>query len=267
VRRSKFANSIRVLETFFFKYLEDLVRRSDAKFAIEYKAGLSNSTTRTLKPEEQSEKPASYQRLEVKVLTPAFFSRFVHYAHSTEAFNRECVFTDEKGRTIWVDNPTLLSKLLESDPHTKRPPPRFSFADSIRWSFLKWLRCLPALQAYPFRYAANAGDGEDIRPATFSSLDRFVQNKCDDAWLYRRECTRLFLAERIAFGFAEAIDFLDFLLRGWLAYLAVQTALNPVLAQAALTKPESPKILALLLLHTIELASPHLWAFVKGMGP
>jgi hypothetical protein len=46
------------------------------------------------------------------VLTPAFFSRLVHYAHSSEVFDRECVFTDERNRIIWVSKPALLTHFL-----------------------------------------------------------------------------------------------------------------------------------------------------------
>ncbi|KAK5013201.1 hypothetical protein LTR60_003992, partial [Cryomyces antarcticus] len=159
--------------------------------------------------------------LNIKILSPAFYSRFVHYAHTSEAFDRECLCTDEKNQTVSVSDARLLNNLLS----TGKPPvsaalPTYLF-DGLRWDMMRRLRCPPAAPAYPPPLISDANTAvKDIRSLALSPVDRFVRDHCADAWLYRRKVTELFLAQRFAFGFTVVVGAADLLFRLLLICLA-----------------------------------------------
>lgn len=250
------------LEAFFSKYLQDLVRKCGIHIQVTYHSGLPDSQESVFK----SSWPASggpAEQLEIKVLTPAFFSRFAHYAHSSEAFDRECVFTDEKNRTVWVSKPALLPVLLESTMLDYQQFKNYGPLDSTRWWVLKRLRCPPAVQSYPF--PRQAGEGQDIRRMTYSPLDRFVRVRCPDAWVYQRQCIRFFLAERLAFGYPELIDFIDLSLRVVLIWFGVSTIIE-WLAIPSMDVMDLLIVKRLMIapLKVAQINSVHLWASLKG---
>jgi hypothetical protein len=197
-------------------------------------------------------------KLEIRVLSPAFFSRLVHYAHTTEAFDRESIFTDEKNRTIFISRPELLSKLFFADDEIKAKAYQANGLDRYRWKIHQRLRCPPATPAYLF--SQPHAKLTDIRLLTSSPLDRFVQQSCADTWLYRRQCVRLFLAQRFFFGFTELVDLSDVLLRLALIIVASRvmlegkaTGLEPV------SQSEAWNIRVPLLISAV-----NIWEGVKG---
>lgn len=151
----------------------------------------------------------SAQCLEIRVLSPAFYSRFIHYAHTSEAFDRECVFTDEKNRTILLSQPHLLALLISSETVF---PVAVTRLENIRWTIHRWLRCPPAKAVYGEPVSSTRA--ADIRYLTLSPLDHFVMVKRrKEASEYRRLCARVFLAQRFTFGFVSVVDFVDMLIR------------------------------------------------------
>lgn len=213
----------RSLELFFESYLASLVDRSNGKLEVIYKSGLDSAKVQTfLSGTTDQTSPA--ERLEISVLSPVFFSRFVHYAHTVEAFDRECIFTDEMNRTVSVSRPELLPLLFSADrkPYTQREP---DFIDRLRWNIHQQLRCPPASPTYLFPHTGVTV--QDIRSFTISPLDRFVQLSELDSSLYRRQCSRLFLAQRFAFGFTEVVDILEMLVRVTLLAFAVSATMKP----------------------------------------
>jgi hypothetical protein len=165
---------------------------------------------------------AETKKLEMRVLSPAFFSRFIHYIHTSEAFDRESIFTDERNRTILISPLISLALLLSSSEEAAMRQNRTNWLDCIRWDIHKRLRCAPAKPTY----SETARKAEDIRPKNSSSLDRFVRDSCEDAWVYRRQCIRLFLAQRFFFGFAGLVDVCDILFRMFLVVFAVRLTLS-----------------------------------------
>lgn len=167
------------------------------------------------------------REIEIRVLTPAFYSRFVHYAYASEAFDRECIFTDEKNRTLWVSRPELLP-LLFSQPSpldsefVAIPPVKKSYLDELRWTLLRKLRCSPTEPAYPEALKASGITVKDIRTLPFSELDVFVRSNDGrlNAGAYRRAVTKLFLAQRFTLGFTEVVGTIDLVCRILLCYLA-----------------------------------------------
>ncbi|KAE9993937.1 hypothetical protein EG327_002271 [Venturia inaequalis] len=103
------------LEPYFMAYLHYLIDNTDADLELLYSSPTSGSTPVRFSSIEGHRTDRDMRSLEIRILSPAFFSRFVHYAHTSEAFDREGMFTDEKNRTILVSNPELLTLLLKSE--------------------------------------------------------------------------------------------------------------------------------------------------------
>jgi len=244
----------RSLESYFTLYLRHLVENSDAAVKVIYK-----SATRTVGSESFTSLKAHHgdentQTLEIHILSPAFFSRFVHYAYTSEAFDRECIFTDEKNRTVWISRPELLPLLLNGEKDVKATHTQRSAMDHLRWIIHKRLRCPPAPQVYTFhKQAEHPAKVEDIRLLPFSSLDHYVQAHCEQPWLYRRQCMRLFLAQRLVLGFAGVIDGLDLLTRSCFVYFAVSSIFHHSTAN----------VMSLLKM-LVQLSLVHIWSFGKG---
>jgi hypothetical protein len=162
--------------------------------------------------------------IEIRVLTPAFYSRLMHYTYTSEAFDRECIFTDERNRTLWICRPQLLALLISErsslGEDMEMPPVRRSYLDELRWMLLKRLRCAPPDPAYSV--TPQSSGVNDIRPRPYSELDNFVRSFFgkEHAGEYRRIVTKLFLAQRFCFGFPEIVGLVDLILRMSLCYIA-----------------------------------------------
>jgi hypothetical protein len=212
----------------FRDYLCELVNEADYPFCITFKSSIPGtqseliSTTRVLEPDRPQ------QNMEIRVLTPGFYSRLVHYTYTSEAIDRECIFTDERNRTLWLCRPKLLPFLLserysihiedEDVASVKR-----TYFDELRWMLLKKLRCPPPDPAYSVTLQSSAAQVDDIRSRPYSELDQFVRSHMGQkhAGKYRRAVTKLFLAQRFCFGFSEIVSLVDLLVRTLLCYLAV----------------------------------------------
>lgn len=158
------------------------------------------------------------RNLEIRVLTPAFYSRLTHYTYTSEAIDRECVFTDERNRTLWMCRPQLLPLLLSEKDSLQvedMSQRRRGYLDELRWQLLRKLRCSPADPAYSQAAQSSAFDITDVRARPYSELDRFVRSSKGEAHAgdYRRAVTKIFLAQRFCFGFSEVIGAIDLLLR------------------------------------------------------
>jgi hypothetical protein len=159
--------------------------------------------------------------LEMRVLSPSFYTRFAHYAYTSEAFDRECIFTDERNRTLWISRPELLPLLLNQrlSAETRCPHGKRGYLDELRWSLLRKLRCAPAIPAYG---ASSASYPEDVRSLPFSEFEQYIREAhCAQAWRYRRIVTKLFIAQRLGIGNAGVLGLLDLVARMMLCYLGL----------------------------------------------
>ncbi|KAF2707880.1 hypothetical protein K504DRAFT_435967 [Pleomassaria siparia CBS 279.74] len=214
------------------------------------------------------------QKLELRVLNPSFYSRFVHYAHTSEAFDRECLFVDNKNRTMEISEPNLLPPLL-SDPKSptleeKTWTSRRSYLDEKRWAFLRYLRCPPPAPVYPeIPISPPDVHVSDIRSLPFSDMDKLVRQPSNlhFAGLYRRTVTKIFLAQRFAFGFVEIVGAVDFLLRVWLCYVGCLYLISWAhkAERSDVVDSEGAKVGRLWLLQmTVWLDACHLYGALKG---
>ncbi|KAF2485269.1 hypothetical protein BDY17DRAFT_241670, partial [Neohortaea acidophila] len=157
------------------------------------------------------------RKLTLRVSSPAFYSRFVHYAHVQEAFDRESLSTDEKNRTLIIENqallPTLLKAIQTTEQQNAKLPTPTTLIDRPRWSILKALRCPPSSPSYP--NPTTTTTISDIRTLPQSPLDTYIQQHqpAPEAGTYRRIATKLFLAQRFAFGIPALVTALDWLVR------------------------------------------------------
>jgi DUF1365 family protein len=219
------------LQKTFLRYLQYLVDRSPELWKITYHTAIPDHPVEMIASSNAHGGETKARHLELRVLTPVFYSRFVHYAHTSEALDRECLFTEEKNRTIWISHPQLLPLLL---PQRKDRMALAAEAESgrakrnrlgeLRWTGLRILRCAPAEQAYSGTPRSPSVHVDDIRAVTFSDLDAFVRSWHGRAVAgdYRRTATKTFLAKRFAFGFTEVLDGLDLALRTLLIYAGMK---------------------------------------------
>jgi DUF1365 family protein len=223
---------IRVLQQIFLQYLNIVVGDSSVQWNIIYYTAIPD-----VHPYEPiaswhiQGQPIRPKKLEIRVLTPAFYTRFVHHAHTTEAFERECLSADEHNRTIWVSDPELLRLLLQSarpkpDGEEKHWEKKRGLWGEWRWTLLKKLRCPPAGSVYPVIPPRKNFAVDDSQTSRYSDLDVFMCGTMgyfrSNPGSYRRLVTKLFLAQRFTLGFAGLVDFADLLLRGLLCYMGIK---------------------------------------------
>ena len=204
---------------------------------------ISNCPDRIKEGDSQEE----FNNLELRVLSPAFFARFVHYAHTSEAFDRECVFTDEKNRTVWLSRPELMYRLVKTSSPEQASTAASSMMQKLRLNIHKTLRCPPPSPAYPSSPGSMAV--ENIRKHSLSDLDRFVMEdmKPEDS-NYRRLWAKLFLAQRLSFGFVPVVDVIDLAIRvssTWWAMRRLGLAYDSLMG-------------------SVSVAAVHLWALCKS---
>ncbi|KAI1802161.1 hypothetical protein F4811DRAFT_563440 [Daldinia bambusicola] len=210
------------LEPLFRRYLRYLVDQSPESLAVQYvPCGIPDVSIETMVSMRAKEEPVGSEKLEFKILTPAFYSRFVYYAHDFEAIFCEL----SESNTIWVSNPKLLPKLFVK----KQPPPLFqtaSYLDYGCFMAIKELRQRPERIERPLTSSqanSTTQPQKDIRGFRLSSMDGYVLSHEDDKsrQMYRNSVLALFLADRIALG---SVDILQ--LELWAFRLFLAWALN-----------------------------------------
>lgn len=210
------------LEKIFRRFLRHLVEKATIPLEVSYIAsGIAHVTERMLSPEAADGK-RSIERLEFKVLTPAFYSRFVYYAHDIEAFFSEM----HENCTIWLSNPKVLPALALR----KTFPPPLSISNP--WEFLAF-KCIQRLRRRPDsierpltsnavpRTRQAAVDIRNFRP---SFMDAYVLTHEDPATkaAYKECVLKLFLADRIAFGYVSVLEVQRFVALAWFAWMLAE---------------------------------------------
>lgn len=264
-----------VLEDYFWQLVRNAVSCAKTPVRVVYRAAHSARGEMVLESSHEWSKIGRQESpLGLNITSPAFYSRFVHYVHAKEAFDRECLFTDEKNKTLQISSPALLPILLEG-MHAQRKAMAESAIrsgrgpiDVLRWSLLRRLRCPPAMQSYGESYLESKSVGDyhiaDIRPRPYSEIDGSSSNSAT----YRRLVTQLFVAERFGAGFPAVVVLYDRVLRWMLIFLAVwccgRTKQRCVDLWAIATWTSVPYAWrASLLLLTVN--ALHFWAFIKGV--
>ncbi|KAL8418063.1 hypothetical protein RB594_001610 [Gaeumannomyces avenae] len=210
------------LESAFRRYLRHLVEQSGSPMSVKYiPGGIPEPVAELmLSPSAVQSDHCKVEHLEFKVLTPAFYSRFVHYAHDLEALFCEL----RENNTIWLSNPELLPKLVLKMPSP--PLETASYVDFITFKAIKMLRMRAERIQRPLtsnQMAMGDPKAQDLRRFHISSMDTFVlsSNDADLKYLYRNFVLKLFVADRTAWGLMSLLEAQILMLRILVIYLVV----------------------------------------------
>ncbi|KAF3761053.1 hypothetical protein M406DRAFT_267821 [Cryphonectria parasitica EP155] len=209
------------LEIAFKKYLRYLVDQSQAAIAVHYiPSGIPDSGRELMLSPSAKSGPDNTEEVEFKVLTPAFYTRFISYAHDLEALFSEL----RESCTVWVSRPDLLPKLLFKKPAVTLEAQ--SPLDYVCFEAIRYLRRRPERIVRPLTSSHTPSPSSasatvvDIREFRISSMDAFILHQEDEQLRrqYRSLVLRLFIAERFAFGSLLLVDATLILLRTLLAW-------------------------------------------------
>ncbi|KAH6968574.1 hypothetical protein HG530_013455 [Fusarium avenaceum] len=195
----------RVLEGAFRQYLKHLVEKSPTPLAVRYiPSGVAETSDEVLM--SQTTGPSeSINEIEIKILSPAFYSRFVHYAHDSEALFCELA----ESCTFWTDKPELLIKVFLKKGSA--PLHASSLIDFTYFQLIKSLRRRPNKIEKPSAAASLSPQGVDIRGFRMSSMDAFILAQ-DDVELkkaYRTAVVRLFMADHLTLGSMRLLGMIE----------------------------------------------------------
>ncbi|KAI4720385.1 hypothetical protein E4T48_03345 [Aureobasidium sp. EXF-10727] len=248
------------LEAFFFAYLGYLIDTAAEPVRLTYipAGGLGTSITLTSKHLAKDQTP---KELTLRILTPAFYTRFAHYSHTKDALLNESLHNDPNNRTCVIENAEHLDLLLSSLKHTTAASCKSGILDQYRWRFLQNLRSAPPASANPDSTTEikDRASVQDTRKLPLSHLDDFILSDFNydgkyagmagqrltnnlptifPSWFsaqarhaYRDTVTKIFIADTYLFGFEVLIDVCDLLVRVllvavWFKLFAGQGVLN-----------------------------------------
>lgn len=200
----------------------------------------------------------------IEILTPAFYSRFVHYQSHDDAFSEEGFCTNVRNRTVHISDQGLLTAILSqkkmicNDDLSDHLP----YLEWLRWHLLGMLRCRPGAQSFPNE--SMNGSVATLQPPRSgpSALDDFASHSTCDGWLYRRNVTQLFLAARLSGGFPGLISLIDHLCRICMVWLTISLALLPDDIPSTKLRSQIVGYITQLIL----VSSVHGWAMLKGFS-
>lgn len=254
------------LESMFHSFLEEAVQHIDTPFRLVYQPAHANGESIALYSPGFTYEEDHGRSLTLQILSPAFYSRFVHYSHAKEAFDREYLATDEKNRTLLINNASLLPILLDAMQKCGRQSQRHSQSalSRARWWLLKRLRCPPPEASYKSSEQSLDYEITDIRVFRDSELDCFVKSRSEAQTAYCRIVTKLFLAQRLAFGLSALITALDWIVRISIFWAAMcvcnRTDVGDVLRPSKFELDDAVTFALVLLLAN----GVHIWSFIKG---
>ncbi|KAI1380602.1 hypothetical protein F4677DRAFT_192480 [Hypoxylon crocopeplum] len=210
------------LEALFRRYLRHLVQQSPEPLVVRYiPSGIADAPTETMKSASAQNDPSSAEEMEFKVLTPVFYSRFVHYAHDFEAMFCEL----NENNTIWVSKPELLPKLVIK----KQPPPLLQTASYLDYGYftaIKNLRQRPERIERPLtssQTSTTTHSQKDIRGFRLSPMDGYFLAREDSKTrrVYRNSVLKLLVADRVAMGSVDLLQLEHLIFRLLLAWATV----------------------------------------------
>ncbi|KAL6921980.1 hypothetical protein FSST1_006006 [Fusarium sambucinum] len=208
----------KVLERVFRAYLRSLVEQSGIPVVVRYTpSGDAEVSEEILRSPSATDSSESAKEIKIKILTPAFYSRFVHYAHDSEAVFCELA----ESCTFWTDKPEQLTNIF-----LKKGSPFLhasSLVEYVWFQLIKTMRRLPRKIERPLTSAdksSSLASGIDIRGFRISSMDAFVLGQ-EDARVkkaYRTAVLRVFVADRITLGSTTVLGMMELLGRAGISW-------------------------------------------------
>lgn len=158
------------LEAAFREYLGKTVESYDKAIQVRYIAsGITNTEPVTFSSQARTTRGA--ETVELKVLTPAFYSRFIHYVDDARAFLDET----NDSCTISLDNVSALADVFSNK--TAPTAQTKTISGFLYMAAIRCLRQLPERIVRPLTTAKKEDYGAPlIQPSTASSMDAFFAN-------------------------------------------------------------------------------------------
>ncbi|OAA47359.1 DNA-binding WRKY domain-containing protein [Beauveria brongniartii RCEF 3172] len=216
----------RRLEAVFRDYLRHRVEQSPKALRVCYiPSGISASTTEDVfasKAAATATTTSPAYDVEIRVLTPVFYARFVHYAHDFEGLFNELA----ESRTVAVDKPDMLPHIFLKKGAL--PLRASGLAEYAAFRLIQFLRRTPEPIRRPMTSAGDSLGGQastrklvDIRGFRISPMDAYVLEHGSDSLksMYRSTVSRLFLADRFFLGSSELLSAVELICRAGFAYL------------------------------------------------
>lgn len=254
------------LESFFHAFLERVVQEISTPFRLVYEPTHAGGEQMVFYSPVFTYEEEHRRTMILRVVSPAFYSRFVHYAHAKEAFDRECLATDEKNQTVNIQNANLLPILLDAMQKLRRQttPRKRSVLSRLRWSILSRVRCPPPEASFPSK-SSDDYNITDIRSFCDSELDVFVKQRRKGSGVYRRIVTKLFLAQRFALGIPALITGFDWLLRATMLLITMYACNKTHVGDVLRPTYELGLVEMITTAGLVGLANAvHVWSFLKG---
>ena len=222
------------IEAVFRRYLRHFVEKSPVPMKLTYMpAGVVNPTKEVMtSPSVQLVREDKVKELELRVLTPLFYSRYVHYPSCLHALISESQLLNS---TISLSDPELVSALATAHQTSTPPvPPTFSSTrERLSFSLLRHLRT----EAGKIENCETETQTENEKPglllpevsdkSRISEIERFILKAGTPVqhWEYVRRVGKMYLADRIAFGWAEILDLEVFVVKVGVLWWVVRSVL------------------------------------------
>lgn len=208
------------LELCFSTYLELLTRRSKNPLSVKYYASGLLSCPPRIFTSCNSKDPEDKDVLELRVLTPAFYSRFIQYWNDLDAVTAELNIH----KTIWIDKPELLPCILGGLSLTTRS---MGLLDRLFASLVRTLRDRPrnitldpSLEGLS-RIGRNAVESNEHKMSTMDAYFVFSGNKGLKRQ-YQWAASRQLIADRYFMGRTDVLDRMTDMARIAIAFFCVQ---------------------------------------------
>ncbi|KAG4414875.1 hypothetical protein IFR04_012013 [Cadophora malorum] len=206
------------IEGHFRRYLRERVESCDGDVVMRYvPAGLADADAEEeIMSSPSAQLSSGSEAVEIRVLTPLFYSRIVQYGSIAEALATESTLS----ATVALSSDLLTAFPFLSSAELKNSQPEFDFRTSI----LDILRLRPDPIPIPTKERTEVpaipwseqSDGKDKG----TSLDAFVLSTAstEEKKVYFEGVLKLMLANRVAFGWLEILSLEIFSLRAVVAW-------------------------------------------------
>lgn len=202
------------LEFCFRSYLQWTADTTGISFRYKPGAGPSRAKLLTLVAQESENGPKPESEIEIRILTPAFYSQLVRYATFREALDKHCFQAKDGEAMVQCTQPeglyrrlTEVSALLQD---SAQPSMAWAVLDNFRKHSI-FTALWTSLRAAPSTRHINASDFDTYMRS--SSAQPLRQ-------LYYRIVLKLLLADRVAFGWTPVLKLEETLVWSLLIFAA-----------------------------------------------
>ena len=242
------------LEPYFLLLLERLAQCSQNGLLLSYipAAGPRRGVLEILGVSKSDPTIHSQPRIEIQVLTPAFYSQFVTFRDHREAFGKLCFDAPDSEKLLLISDRAAFLELLSGVEQIDVEPAQVP----LRWRILGWLREKAPMYQAPFLTAAKCTPDDGRHVCGLSQLETLIMKDRDPVSQrrYCRNVTALLASDRLAFGWAPIMRFYELVIWFFLMYVAASSG-QKLLSSMSAGGSENPVLIMLAIM------GPHLWAY------